>query len=378
MASAGGIWFTYVQAFEIGKFCPYCLVTHGCGLLISVFLGCGVWRFLGQSPSGPDAAISNRGWLIGLVTIGCLAVTCMVLGQHFFPHDTFVVEELAGDFTTTQAGIEVDGADDDSTLIAAPDTEPAMAAATPDDNSTDDSARFDSDLAEDDLAAIGPARVVVEKPILTGRRNYFFYFRADPINVYEYPILGNPDAQHLLVEVVDYTCHHCREMYHHIEAAREHFGDQLAIVVRPVALDQSCNPYVQRQLPAHDNACKYVRASVGRLVSFSGQVPRVPPLVDGAGEPTGVANRIVVCGGADWRGNTEGGRQGYGSHGDAWRKSCALEQNWGKSAATVRGQTFDSRDAARRRKFYQHVVRAVSIGPMTVVDPTSAASKVGL
>ena len=67
---------------------------------------------------------------------------------------------------------------------------------------------------------------------------------------------------YLIVELVDYTCSHCREMYHFIEAARKHYPGQIAVVVRPVALEQACNPYLRNNNPKHKDACKYTRLAL--------------------------------------------------------------------------------------------------------------------
>jgi uncharacterized membrane protein/protein-disulfide isomerase len=271
-AALSGLWFTYVQASKIGKYCPYCLATHACGLVISAFLTYGVVRHLRGIRNALNTANGSAKWLLTCVGVGFCAAASLVLGQHFFPHDTFVVEDSAGDPVATAAGdsefsapglklesrFAEDESGNDDTLLVAPGVEAESTVLGSNYSAAEDA----SSTLTDDLADIGPASIVVEKPILTGRKRLYFYPQADPINVYEYPILGNPDAENLIVEVVDYTCHHCRKMYHHVEAARAYFGDRLAVVVRPVALDQNCNPYITNRLPTHKNACKYVRLAL--------------------------------------------------------------------------------------------------------------------
>lgn len=62
--------------------------------------------------------------------------------------------------------------------------------------------------------------------------------------------------------MVDYTCRDCRKVHHHLKAAREHFGDQLAVVVFPVPLETNCNPYIRSTHHKHVGACKYAKLAL--------------------------------------------------------------------------------------------------------------------
>ena len=292
MASLSAIWFTYLQLFEIGKLCPYCLVTHGCGLMLSIVVA--VLLLPRYMRANTTSEAGNRTWMSILVTGGVLGAASLVLGQQFFPHSTMViVDEVQVSQTSNAATFGAPGqtnadtsTDDDQFFMAAPGTTaPGITESGTEDtvqegidgkaNSTanraqknigatteDSSVDTTSESLDDDLADIASAPVVAEKTSAVGRHRFYFFMRSDPIDAYEYPILGSPDAKYLIVEVVDYTCHHCREMYHHVEAARQHYGDDLAVLVRPVALEKQCNPYLKSQLPAHVNACRYARLAL--------------------------------------------------------------------------------------------------------------------
>ena len=84
----------------------------------------------------------------------------------------------------------------------------------------------------------------------------------EPIDVTNVPILGNPYAKHVLVEMLDYTCPHCRHLHPHVEASLERYGDQVAFVVVHVPLSKKCNPYIKRDHWSHKNACDYARLAV--------------------------------------------------------------------------------------------------------------------
>jgi uncharacterized membrane protein len=71
----------------------------------------------------------------------------------------------------------------------------------------------------------------------------------------DYPMLGKPDADVVLVLLFDYTCFHCRSMHRYLVDAVEKFQGKLAIVLMPTPLDVDCNPSIDHQEPAHETAC---------------------------------------------------------------------------------------------------------------------------
>ncbi len=295
MAAISAIWFTGIQVFAIGKLCPYCLIIHSCGLLIFVLAVMGTKRYgsLDTSPDGPEPG--NR---MGLaVAGGVLGGAVLILGQIFVPHDTFVVEQFESDGDTAVATDDAEpsqlgapgadeNADADITFAAPGEFDAPREIPVPSDvpvpggigvtresvaAGKDDSRHeptielpdeFADDLREPTAVAMKPNSVHTALKPITAKRQLSLFPSADPINVYEFPVLGDVEAPNLIVELVDYTCPQCREMYHHIEAARQHYGDQMAVVVRLIALERSCNPYVSRDHPKHKNACKYVRLAL--------------------------------------------------------------------------------------------------------------------
>jgi hypothetical protein len=79
------------------------------------------------------------------------------------------------------------------------------------------------------------------------------------MDVYGRPILGSPDAAHVLVKLFDYTCPHCRRMHKHIKVAQQRYGDQLAVVMLPVPLNANCNRVISRTAPIHRYSCQISR-----------------------------------------------------------------------------------------------------------------------
>jgi len=105
----------------------------------------------------------------------------------------------------------------------------------------------DDDAADTETAAAPPRRTV---SVMGGRVK---------LNTYQWPIVGRPDATHVLVELFDYTCPHCRSMNGQLKVACQRFGDQLAILTLPVPLSRQCNETVNQTRSSHIEACDLAR-----------------------------------------------------------------------------------------------------------------------
>jgi len=78
-ASGSAVWFTILQKWLIGAFCPYCTTTHITGLLLAALV---IWQAPRQKVS-PDAAQRIIGFLpaIGLVVVGLSLAGILAAGQ---------------------------------------------------------------------------------------------------------------------------------------------------------------------------------------------------------------------------------------------------------------------------------------------------------
>lgn len=82
---------------------------------------------------------------------------------------------------------------------------------------------------------------------------------SEGVDPYESPILGDPSAEHVFVEMLDYTCVHCRELHEKVHEALERYNGQLAFVIYHVPLSKKCNPHVARDNAVRRNACEYAK-----------------------------------------------------------------------------------------------------------------------
>lgn len=104
-----------------------------------------------------------------------------------------------------------------------------------------------------------PPPSVAESPASRTLSLYDGLFQLDLNKV---PRLGPADAQHVIVYLFDYTCHHCRSLHGMLDDARQRSRGQLAVIMLPVPLDSSCNALVRMTASENRNACQYARLAL--------------------------------------------------------------------------------------------------------------------
>lgn len=234
-----GVWFVALQLFVLRAICPYCMTAHACGLLGAGWLAWQAWSGRAARPTGGGP--NSRPNLLPSAAAGCFGVAVLVLGQVLYKPQTYVATPISAGVTT-------------NTPVA-----PVTA------NTTNP-----------------PVVVDREFQVLDGK----FRFRLN-----EVPLIGPPEAEHVMVSLFDYTCHHCRQVHPLLVDAQRQFSNRLAIINVPMPLDPKCNPLVRRPLPPHTNACALARigmtvwrADRKKSAAYDNWVfePATPPLPDAA------------------------------------------------------------------------------------------------
>ena len=75
----------------------------------------------------------------------------------------------------------------------------------------------------------------------------------------EWPLLGRPDAKHIIALMFDYTCAPCRLMHRTVTAVVEAAPKNLGVLLLPVPQPRDCNRMVQESFPGHNYACQFAR-----------------------------------------------------------------------------------------------------------------------
>ena len=252
LAIGAGLWFTGVQFVEVGSLCIWCLATHACGLAMAIAML--VWRSSaavdGPRPVAisPIAAAPTLAHVaegppsLGLPTVlGLLGVIVLAGGQTMFAAPS--VSEY-----TAEIGEDFDLGDAAKKEVTEPVEEPEPEAST-----TNEIA------AEEPAARQEPAKPARRKggsrmiTALNGRLKF---------DTYEQALLGSPDAPHIVIEMMDYACPHCREFHEKLTEALRRFDGKIAVVVMPVPNEIACNPYVQKARKQSLGACYAAKLSL--------------------------------------------------------------------------------------------------------------------
>jgi uncharacterized membrane protein len=254
LVAFAGLWFIWLQIMVINRICPFCMVAHGSAILASlaVIAAAPVHRSRSQKPDSyksrekPGQKSQKRAANRKLPERLQRDDTAVVITLHL----TFRLGLMAA------AGVAL--------LIAGQLMHQPKSYA-----SAEISAGFDKERA--------PAE------------RWFQVFGGEfRFNLHEIPLLGRPDAPHGMVNIFDYTCHHCRELHRSLEEAASKFSNELAVINLPMPLDGQCNPIIRVTQPAHTNACALARIGLAvwranRTLSrdfehwiFSGSQPPLP------------------------------------------------------------------------------------------------------
>ncbi len=285
-AGVAAVWFISLQALVLKHFCPYCMAAHTVGLI-----ACSI--VLITRPLEPRIAATCSG-------LGVLATSLLVLAQvaSVAPptHSIEVYDQVAGEGAVESADDFVDfdfdvaagetvdetlspdagGLHPDAEMLDVSDepTTPTSLEKVIPPAGTDAHGKPLPTLtpqppvggpvtSSHPTAAADVAEVekVASKEVPAKRLIKYPGVRAN-LNVDQWPIIGSAAAPHVVVELFDYTCPHCREMNRHLEIAKQQFGDQLAVLVLPVPLSPECNQAVQRHSAEHAEACEIARLAI--------------------------------------------------------------------------------------------------------------------
>ena len=93
------------------------------------------------------------------------------------------------------------------------------------------------------------------------------------LDIYEAPHIGSPEAEHVILQIFDYTCAHCRAFHQIVRGALDRYGNKLAVVCLPVPMESYCNPFVRFDQPRHQYACQYAKYSMAVCAHDPGAFP---------------------------------------------------------------------------------------------------------
>jgi len=196
--AGSAIWFTIVQKWIIGAFCPWCTATHITGFLLSLFIifrahKAGYAAYEGQhhvahpATEKPGWTGSNR--MFRPAIIAGLLLAGMV---------------LAGILPLTQSGYNPPS-----------------------------------------VYSKGKSQEII--PVIDFRTS---------------PVAGPPDAPVKVILMFDYQCAHCQQLHFMLDNVIERFQGKLAFAICPVPLNPRCNRYIPAETEAFKNSCELARTGL--------------------------------------------------------------------------------------------------------------------
>ena len=253
-----GVWFIGVQAVMLDSFCLYCLLTHLCGIVIAllvVFLRWNAGRNTTSAPAAvsplgigalgvgsPPTVLSSGPPRLGLPTAaGVLSVLALIGGQLIASNPP----------PPAQSVVEADALPEDLHF-----GEPLSTSAS---DSLTDEATSSVEVNDASPSVLRPAAPKRKK---NGSRIVEFLDGRLKVDTYKHPILGSPEAPHVVMELMDYACPHCREFHEMLLEGIDRFDGQIAVVVMPVPSELLCNPYFRHARPKSRGACRIAKVSL--------------------------------------------------------------------------------------------------------------------
>jgi uncharacterized membrane protein len=235
VVAGAAFWFIGLQAFVIKAFCKFCMTAHACGLLAAALClknipvakepGTPMWTTGSGKRGVPGSGILLVS-VLGLLGVGLLAGGQMLVQKQ----RNFVKVFPPGGTNQIQRG------------------HPLSTAGT-------NAARTAGTAQATNLPPYPNAKLIGPRLLsLYGGR---YLLRLDAV-----PMMGSPDATNVIVDLVDYTCPHCRELHFILSEAQRVFSNQLGVVVLPMPMSTNCNTLLPKNMPSHSNACELVRLSL--------------------------------------------------------------------------------------------------------------------
>jgi uncharacterized membrane protein len=211
-AAGSAVWFTIVQKWIIGSFCPYCMTTHITGLLLAALV---IWRAPKQFDNdSTDVALMNPIPMPDIGAAGQIQVVSPATPRHII--GTLPAIGLA------LVGLALAGILAACQVIFTP---PAV---------------YRGGESQDNLPAIDPHAV---------------------------PMVGSPDALYVVTLFFDYKCPHCQQMHFMLDEAIRRYKGKLAFALCPAPLNSQCNPYITQNVDLYKDSCELAKVGLAVWVA---------------------------------------------------------------------------------------------------------------
>ena len=317
LSAGAAVWFFALQAMVIRKFCAYCVTAQGLALLAavlafsrvkpveSVFLA-GV-AFVGVFILGQilvpaklyTTVTAAQSEVKEIRELPEIPVTREVVVEKVVESVSPVVEEVGGSCDASasladSAGGETGGTmlveevkSENSELAAVEEVEEVEAGGLSGEveavehgsvpiadggvDGTDEKLGGEVATADVGVGATGGEIDVVRVEELARRRVVVMEGKIS-LSARLWPVLGDPSARRLLIDMMDFTCKHCRKLHELLREMMEQKPGEWAAVLMPVPMEMGCNPTMKSTPKEHIGACEYTKLAMAVFHGKAGGV----------------------------------------------------------------------------------------------------------
>lgn len=292
-AAGASLWFIAVQAIAVREFCPYCMVVDTCGIVLGVLAVWSVFQSSSVAGAEPVVASSTAALRTTIPGVGrvaplqfgqkpqrppfelafggaALMLVLLIGGQTLAPARMYLTAKPALDQPINMAGAShadtslADATNSGQTHVVnrvTTDGENSEHAADATANAEAPSANGGAPPAANGTAENGSSTASSNGGSKRHRPVSFLGGKLT-LDTYEHPILGDPEAPHVVVELVSYDCPHCRKMHPLVQRSQRRYGNQVAVLILPVPLEMKCNRLVTDPKASHPGACTTARMAL--------------------------------------------------------------------------------------------------------------------
>ena len=193
--AGSAIWFTILQKWFIGRFCPYCMTTHITGLILAILV---IWRAIKEfSKQSNNILLTNQ-------------VKVKNMSHDTTKHTVLPVSVIG----RAMIGFVLAG-----------------------------------------LMAVLQISFTSSQVSRNGKTEE----KMPAIDYHAAPIVGSPDAPYIVTMLFDYQCPHCQKLHFLLNEAINRYDGKLAFALCPAPLNTECNPFIPQDTDAFKNSCELAR-----------------------------------------------------------------------------------------------------------------------
>jgi uncharacterized membrane protein/protein-disulfide isomerase len=254
------LWFTIVQKWIVGTFCPYCMITHTAGLLLTALV---IWRAPRPFDHGSTDVDRKKPALIATTsTVIAVPIECIPKSPpergHSCPQQASNGSTIC---SVSKPNLPSDVAADKNVRAPVRVVSPAGPG------------RIIGLLPVIGLVLVGltlagilaACQFVIPSPAVY--RDGESHQQPPSIDPRRVPLVGSPEAPYVVTLLFDYQCPHCQQLHFLLEEAIRRYQGKLAFALCPAPLSRQCNPYIPREVDKYQGSCELVKVGLAVWVA---------------------------------------------------------------------------------------------------------------